>query len=363
MRQALLYKKNKKLSSKLITCTACQWYCKIPPGGLGVCGVRANLKNKLYLLVHSYPSAVNLDPIEKKPLFHFLPGSLIYSIGTLGCNFGCQFCQNWQLSQSPKLLRNQVIKQTGSVNQATKAVQKLIKEQSIYLPPKKVVAQALASGVKSIAFTYNEPTIFAEYAYNVMKEAKKHHLKGVFVSSGFETKEALNLLDPYIDAYNIDLKGASEKFYQQVTHTKLKPVLKTIKEIYRRGKWLEITTLLIPGYNTSQKDLKFMAQFIASLSPDIPWHVSAFYPHYKMLHVPPTSLNILKRAYQIGKKAGLKYVYTGNIPHQDTESTYCPNCHRLLIKRQGYLTENVGLDLKKGQCRFCHTKIAGVWQT
>jgi len=299
--------------------------------------------------------------VEKKPLFHFLPGSLIYSIGTLGCNFGCEFCQNWQLSQSPKLLRNQAIKEAKSIQKATQAVKQFIHEQSIYLPPKKVIEQALTYGVKSIAFTYNEPTIFAEYAYDVMKQAKKHGLKGVFVSSGFETKETLDLLAPYIDAYNIDLKGASEKFYRQVTHTKLKPVLETIQEIYKRGKWIEVTTLLIPGYNTSAKDLKFIANFITSLSKDIPWHVSAFYPHYKMLDALPTSLKTLKKAYDIGKKAGLKYVYTGNIPNQNTESTYCPKCNHLLIKRQGYQAENVRLDPKTSQCKFCGTKITGVF--
>ncbi len=359
MKKTLLYKKG---PGKLITCTACKWYCKIPPGGLGVCGVRAHLKDKLYLLVHSRPSAVNLDPVEKKPLFHFLPGSLIYSIGTLGCNFGCEFCQNWQLSQSPKLVRNQAIKESKSIKKTTAVVKDFVQSESIWLPPKKAVEQALAYGAKSIAFTYNEPTIFAEYAYDVMKLAKKHGLKGVFVSSGFETNETLDLLDDHIDAYNIDLKGASEEFYRNITHTKLKPVLETIKEIYKRGKWIEVTTLLIPGHNTSTKDLKFIAGFISSLSKDIPWHVSAFYPHYKMLDVPPTSLKILKKAYDIGKKVGLKYVYTGNIPNQDTESTYCSKCDHLLIKRQGYQVENVGLDLRSGKCKACGTKIAGVWR-
>ncbi len=358
MKKAKLYKKE---DNGLVTCQACKWYCKIPEGGLGVCGIRTNKGGDLYLIPHSKPTAIAIDPIEKKPLFHFLPGSAIFSIGTMGCNFACEFCQNWELSQSPKLVRNEVIRQTKSAQQATELVIELIERNSIDLPPEEVVKKALEHGCDSIAFTYNEPTIFAEYAFDVMKEAKKHGLKGVFVSSGYESEETLDLLEGYIDAYNIDLKGATEDFYKNISHTSLKPVLETIKSIFKRGKWIEVTTLLIPGYNTSKKDLEFIANFIADLSVDIPWHVSAFYPHYKMLDVPPTSLEDLKRAYDIGKKAGLKYVYTGNIPNVDTESTYCPKCGELLIKRHGYQTQNVNLDLEKGACKICGEKIAGVW--
>ena len=359
MKKAILYK---KLKNKTVKCTACKWYCHIPNGSTGLCGIRLNKGGKLYLLTHSLPEAISIDPIEKKPLFHFLPGSEILSIGTYGCNFGCEFCQNWQLSQGPKIIRTQALQQKLSPRQASHLITKFIQDNSQKYPPTQAVKDALKYKTPSIAFTYNEPTIFAEYAFDTMKLAKKHNLYGVFVSSGYESKETLNLMENYIDAYNIDLKGATEKFYITYSHTHLKPVLETIEEIYQRKKWLEITTLLIPGLNTAKKDLEFIAHFIASLSKDIPWHISAFYPHYKMLDIPPTDFKTLLYAYKIGKRAGLNYVYTGNIPHTKTESTFCPHCGALLIKRENYQVEIKNLDLKKGRCKKCGAKIAGVWR-
>lgn len=356
MKEAILYKRGKKS----LTCTACQWYCKIPSDFVGVCSVRANIKGKLYLLTHSL-GYVNLDPVEKKPFYHFLPGSGILSFGTYGCNFACDFCQNWQESQTPKIIKAQLLK----TNQPKKVIQKIsefIKENSSYIPPAKLVKMCVAQKIPSIAFTYNEPTIFAEYAYETMKLAKKHKIYGVFVSSGFESKETLHLMEDYIDAYNIDLKGGSEKFYENISHTKLKPVLQTIEEIYKRKKWIEITTLLIPGINTNKKEIRFIAKFLSRIDKNIPWHVTAFYPQYKMLNVPPTDYETLKKAYEIGKEEGLKYVYTGNLAGVDTESTYCPKCQKLLIKRVGYKVVVEGLNLKTGLCKECGEKINGIWK-
>ena len=359
MKEAILYQ---KLKNKAVKCTACRWYCRIPESFTGLCGIRLNKNGKLYLLTHSHPSALAIDPIEKKPFFHFLPGSQVLSIGTYGCNFGCEFCQNWQLSQSPKIIRTKALQQKLTPNKSSLLITEFINKNSQKYPPNQAVKEALKYKTPSIAFTYNEPTIFAEYAFDTMRVAKKHKIRGVFVSSGYESKETLNLLEKYINAYNIDLKGATEKFYTTYSHTHLKPVLETIEEIYKRKKWLEVTTLLIPGLNTSKKDLEFIAHFIKSLSKNIPWHISAFYPHYKMTDIPPTDFKTLLRAYKIGKKAGLNYVYTGNIPHTDTESTFCPKCNTLLIKREGYRVEIKNLDLKKGKCRQCGAKIAGVWK-
>lgn len=357
MKKAILYKKK---DGKVI-CTACKWYCQIPENFVGVCSVRLNKKGQLYLLVHSKSVSYHLDPIEKKPLYHFLPGSQIFSLGTYGCCFGCEFCQNWEISQTPKILKAQFLKE-HKLDEFPKTLIDFIDKGSFSFPPKKIVDYCLSDNIPSIAFTYNEPTIFAEYACDTMKIAKKHKLLGVFVSSGYESKETLDLLEGYIDAYNIDIKGGTEEFYQKISHTRLKLVLETVEEIVKRKKWIEITTLLVPGLNTSEKDIRFIARFIASLSRDIPWHVTSFYPHYKMTHLPPTDFATLKKGYEIGKEEGLNFVYTGNIPDNDTESTYCPSCKTLLIKRYGYTTEVKNLDLKKGVCKNCGRKIPGYWR-
>jgi len=357
MKKAILYKKKNK---KLI-CTACKWYCQIPENYTGICSVRLNKKGDLYLLVHSKPVSYHLDPIEKKPLYHFLPGTKIFSLGTYGCNFACEFCQNWEISQTPKLLKTQFLQEKRQ-NGFPNALIDFIDKNSSNLPPQEIVDHCIRNHIPSIAFTYNEPTIFAEYAYDTMKIAKKHKIAGVFVSSGYESKETLDLLEGYIDAYNIDIKGGAKEFYEKISHTSLKLVLETVEEIFKRKKWLEITTLLVPGLNTLDKDIRFIARFIARLSKDIPWHVTSFYPHYKMAHLPPTDLDTLKRGYQTGKEEGLNFVYTGNIPDSDTESTYCPACKTLLIERYGYSTEIKSLDLEKGSCQKCQQKIPGVWK-
>lgn len=356
MKQAILYKKR----GRQLICTACQWYCPIPENFTGICSVRVNIKGKLYLLVHSLASSYHIDPIEKKPLYHFLPGSGIFSFGTYGCCFGCDFCQNWEISQTPKILKKELVSKR-KLFKVTPSLIDFINKNSIKLSSKEIVDYCLKHHIPSIAFTYNEPTIFAEYAYDTMKIAKKYGIYGVFVSSGYESKETLDLLEEYIDAYNIDIKGGTEEFYQKISHTHLKPVLTTVQEIFKRGKWIEITTLLIPTLNTDEKQIRFIARFIASISKDIPWHVTAFYPHYKLLHIPPTTYEILQKGYEIGKEEGLNFVYTGNIQNKNTESTYCPSCKTLLIERRGYNTRIKNFDMNKGRCQKCKKLIPGIW--
>lgn len=341
MREAILYK---QLGENTVECAACAWRCKIYENRTGVCGVRQNISGKLFLLVYGRVVSANVDPMEKKPMYHFLPGEKIFSIGTVGCNFGCDFCQNFDISQASR---------TGA-----RAAD--IEKSGDELSPKEIVDFCLDHRLPAIAFTYNEPAIFTELAAEVMELAKPRGIKGVFVSNGYETTEALNFLEPYIDAYNIDLKGFTEKFYQKVCKAKLFPVLETIEEIFKRGKWLEITTLLVPGENDSEKELKQVAQFIASVSADIPWHLSAFYPTYIYADRVATPPETLVRAYEIGKKAGLKYVYVGNVADKKRSTTYCPSCGEALIIRSGFAVSEY--NIKNGQCGKCKIKIAGIWQ-
>lgn len=353
MHKCILYK---KLKENRVQCLACSWYCKIEEGGTGICGVRQNEKGDLYLLVYGKAIAANLDNIEKKPLYHFLPGTKIFSIGTVGCNFRCKFCQNWDISQTTALIKREIkdkSKQTVMLGEIT--------AQGQDLPPEKIVEYCRENNIPSIAYTYNEPTIFFEYAYDTAKLAKKYGIRNVFVSNGYESKEALSKIHPYLDAINIDLKGFTEEFYTKICGGKLEPVLENIKRTYEMGIWLEVTTLVIPGHNDSDKELTDIAEFIKSVSDEIPWHVTAFYPQYLMKDVPPTSQETLKRAYKIGKKVGLKYVYTGNIPGIKGENTHCPKCDQALIERYGLICEKctIGAD---GKCPSCGEKIPGVWK-
>ncbi|MGB9681001.1 MAG: AmmeMemoRadiSam system radical SAM enzyme [Minisyncoccia bacterium] len=339
MGKALFYKKPKK---DFIQCLACYHFCLIEKGGRGFCGVRKNHNGKLKLLVKNKPIAINIDPIEKKPLFHFSPGEKAFSLGTLGCNFSCEFCQNWDISQEPK-------------NKD---------EKSIYWgenwPPKKIIDYCQKNDLKVIAYTYNEPTIWVEYALEIMKRAKKKKIKNVWVSNGFMSEKTIKEMAPYLDAINIDLKSFSDEFYQKICQGKLTPVKENIRKIYQLGIWVEITTLIIPGLNDSENEIKEIANFLKSISPNIVWHLSAFYPAYKMLDHKITPTEILFKAYQIGKEAGLKYIYTGNIPNLETESTYCPNCQKMVIQRLGIqLIEN---KLIKNKCPFCGYKIEGIFE-
>ena len=338
MHEALLYE---KLEEKTVHCFLCNHHCHIIPGKRGVCAVRENRDGTLYSLVYGLAIAANVDPIEKKPLFHFLPGSKSFSIATAGCNFRCGFCQNWDISQMTK-------PHTDSVRGKGPGGQ-IVGEK---LPPEKVVEEALETDCKSIAYTYTEPTIFFEYAYDTAKLAKKQGLYNVFVTNGYQTPQTIEKMKGLIDAANVDLKSFSEEFYQKVCGAHLEPVLKSIKNIHQSGIHLEITTLVVPGQNDSEKQITQIAKFIATVSPNIPWHISRFHPEYKMPNLSPTPLETLKMAYEIGKKAGLKYVYLGNVQTETGENTYCPKCGNLAIRRFGYEIEILGVD-KRSQCSKC----------
>ena len=283
MKEALLYK---KLTGRKVQCQACAHYCLISPGQRGICRVRENQDGKLYSLVYGKAIAVNIDPIEKKPLYHFLPNTYTYSLATVGCNFRCANCQNWQISQA-----NQ-----GGQN----------------LLPKKIVQEALNSHCPSISYTYTEPTIFLEYALETMKLAKEKGLKNIWVTNGFMSPQTLKLIIPYLDAANVDLKSFEESFYQKYCAGRLKPVLENLKALKKNGIWLEITTLIIPGLTDQEKMLKKIGQFIKKeLDPETPWHISRFFPEvsWKMKKLPATPLESIEKAQQIGLKTGLKYVY------------------------------------------------------
>lgn len=335
----------KKINQE-IRCLACAHYCQIKEGKTGICGVRKNIKGELKLLVYGRPIAVNLDPIEKKPLYHFLPGSAIFSLGTYGCNFRCSFCQNWDISQ---------------ISKGYAQFEELIEKTCENWPPQKIVDYCLKNQIPAIAYTYNEPTIFIEYCYKTMKLAKKAGLKNVFVSNGYQSKETIEAIASYLDAINIDLKSFREEFYQRFCGAHLAPVLENIKKFYQKKIWIELTTLLIPQENDSEEEIKEIANFIASIDKNIPWHISRFFPAYQMLEKSPTELAILKRAYQLGKEVGLNYVYLGNVREKNYESTFCPNCQKELIIRSGYEVK-ISPYFKNGRCLNCQEKIPGYWE-
>ncbi len=340
-----------KLENKKVRCFACRHRCVINENHTGICGVRANFSGDLYLIVHSKPSAYHIDPIEKKPFYHFLPSEQALSLGTVGCNFRCAWCQNHDLSQG--------IKEYSMFN-AEKAVKFLEHNSFEGLEPERIVEDAINFGVKIIAYTYNEPTIWMEYAIDIAKLAKKEGIKNVFVSSGYESEEGLKFISRYIDAFNIDLKAFRDETYRKYIGATLDGVLKTIKEIKKKGKWLEITTLLIPDINDSIEEIEEIADFICSIDKDIPWHISRFFPHYKITNKPPTPISKLVKAREIGIEHGLRHVYLGNIIDKKYESTYCPECKNIVIEREGYFVKNY-LD-ENGKCPYCGYKIKGVWK-
>jgi len=331
-----------KLEDGRITCDACNQHCKLSEGEYGICGIRKVEEGELRLLTYALAAAINVDPIEKKPMFHFLPGSKVFSFGTVGCNFSCKFCQNADISQYPKEHHHEVIGQS--------------------LSPVRAVELALEYGCKSIAYTYNEPVVFFEYTYDTAKLAHEAGLKNVYVTSGYETHKAIDTIAPYLDGMNIDIKGYSQSFYKDICGASLRPVLDTIEYAHKKGIWIETTTLLIPGINDSDEELRSIAQFQAALDPNMPWHVSAFHPMYKMLNIPPTPFSTLQRAYQIGKDVGLNYVYVGNIDDKAHETTYCPRCGEIAIDRRGHIGQYVTNHLiDKNSCPYCGTPIEGVW--
>jgi pyruvate formate lyase activating enzyme len=324
-----------------VHCRLCNFHCAIGEGKLGHCHVRKNIGGTLYSLNYGKLCAANPDPIEKKPLYHFQPGSRSFSIAAVGCNFRCEFCQNWQISQA--------VVETGQFD-------------GQYIPPETIVDAAIRYGCKSIAYTYTEPTIFMELAADCAKIAKEKGLKNVFVSNGYQTRETIDFVSDWLDAINVDLKAFSEDYYSRLCKAKLQPVLDTIEYIAKHTNiWMETTTLLLPNENDSEDELKRLTEFLVTKAgSDFPWHVSRFYPQYKYNNSIPTPPASLLRACEIGKQAGLRYVYTGNVPGTKQESTYCYNCNTLLIERVGYnITSN---KIKDSLCPRCDTKIAGHWE-
>jgi len=352
MKQAILYK---KLQNKAVQCTACSWYCKISQYQTGVCGVRANINGNLRLLVYGKTTGIAIDPIEKKPFYHFLPDSSALSFGTYGCNFGCIFCQNWFQSQSPKELKQK------AKNNSLPAIERFINSSSEFATPVALVNLALENKCESIAYTYNEPAVFVEYTLETMKLAKKKGLRNVFVSNGYESKESFDITHKYLDAINIDIKGVTEEFYLKYCKAKLAPVLENIKRFQKAGIWVELTTLLIDGVNDSERDIQWIAKFIKNIDPSIPWHLSAMRPDYKMMNAKFTPYSTLEKAWKIGKGEGLKYVYAYTTERTtDKDSTFCQKCGVLLIERHFMATKIH--NLKNGKCTVCGEKIEGVWK-
>jgi pyruvate formate lyase activating enzyme len=334
MKEALFYISEK---DKRVRCRLCSHCCLISPNQTGFCGVRENRDGVLYSLVYGKVIAGQVDPIEKKPLFHFLPGSSTFGVSTVGCNFRCQQCLNWSLSQADG-------------------------HTTLKLPENKseeIIKMAKEAGCQSISFTYNEPTISLEYNYEVMRLAHQAGLKNIWVSNGYMTPEALEFVTPYLDATNIDLKAFTPKYYQQICQAKLQPVLDNLKLIKKLGQtWLEITTLVIPTLNDSPAELEKIAKFIFNeLGAEIPWHLSKFSPKisWQLEKLPATPLSTLEKAYDIGHQVGLKYIYLGNVWTENHENTYCPRCEQLVIKRQGYQIERYD---QNGKCTKCGEKIA-----
>jgi len=334
MKEALLYE---KLAAKKVKCFLCAHRCLILAGKRGVCGVRENKAGLLYSLVYKKLVSQHVDPIEKKPFFHFLPGSVSYSIATVGCNFRCDFCQNYAISQA-------VSDHDGIIGEET--------------PAQDVVNSALKYGCRSISYTYTEPTISFEYALEVMKLAKREGLRNNFVTNGYMTAEMLECLKGYLDAANVDLKSFNDGFYKKICGARLEPVLESLRIMKKLDIWVEVTTLVVPGLNDSEEELKKCAEFILSLGKETPWHVSRFYPQYKMENVSPTPVEKLERAREIGLKAGLRYVYTGNITGDAGENTYCYNCKETLIKRYGF--QVLEYNIIDSRCKFCQTPVDGI---
>jgi pyruvate formate lyase activating enzyme len=295
----------------------------------------------LYTRVYDRVIALEIDPIEKQPLFHFLPGTRSYSVATVGCNFHCRFCQNWEISQLPRESEGVVLGES--------------------VTPASIVRLALESRCDTIAYTYTEPTIFYELAYATAELATRAGIKNIFVTNGYMTPEALRMIQPYLHAANIDLKGFDDKRYRRVCGAKLQPVLDSIRLMKELGIWVEVTTLVIPGHNDSAEELRQMARFLKDVGPEIPWHLSAFFPAYKMMEAEPTDRKTLLRAWEIGKAAGLRYVYCGNLPDLFREDTSCYGCGKTLIRRTGFYVESNRLEY--GHCPSCQAAIDGVWNS
>ncbi len=334
MKEGMLYE---RLSDRRVRCNLCAHRCLIAEGKRGVCQVRENREGTLYTLVYGRIIAQHVDPIEKKPLHHFYPGSTAYSIATPGCNFRCQWCQNWEISQ-------------------------MVREQHLIMgqpaSPEQIVGAARRAGSRSIAYTYTEPTVFFELTYDTARLARKAGIANVYVTNGYMTGEMLETLHPYLDAANVDLKAFRDETYRKYVGARLQPVLDSLKKMKELGIWVEVTTLVIPGINDDPAELRDAAEFIAQeLGPETPWHISRFFPAYRMSDVPPTPITTLQRAREIGQKAGLRYIYVGNVSGE--ANTLCHNCGHVLIRRSGYwiLERNV---TPESTCPVCGAAVAGV---
>jgi len=336
LKEALFYEKKE---NDVALCRLCHHHCRIGDGAGGLCGVRENRAGILSSMVYGRTVAEHIDPIEKKPLFHFLPSSTSYSISTVGCNFRCRHCQNYEISQYPHVAD----------------VESIGRQRS----PESIVDAAVAGACRSISYTYVEPTIFYEFAYDCAILAHQRGLKNVFVSNGYMGTEVAKSMAGVIDGVNIDIKAFTEEFYHQVCGAKLAPVLENVQLLHDLGLWLEITTLVIPGWNDSDAELREIAGFIKGVDANIPWHVTAFHPTYKMLDRAPTQAASLRRAMDIGFEEGLRFVYCGNIPDSGGESTHCPACQSLLVDRHGFKAVS---SLLEGHCHTCGESIVGVWK-
>jgi len=333
MREAMLYE---KLPKGRVRCHLCAHRCVIGEGKLGVCRVRQNVAGALHTLVYGQAISQNVDPVEKKPLYHFYPGSKAYSIATLGCNFHCQWCQNSDISQSPR--------ERGVIT-------------GYPVTPGQIVADARATRSRSIAYTYTEPTVFFEYTYDTARLAHQARVANLYVTNGYMTDQMLETFHPYLDAANVDLKAFRKKTYNRYVGAGLEPVLDSMRAMKRLGIWLEVTTLVIPGVNDDPAELRDMARFLArELGPETPWHLSRFFPRYRMTDRLATPVETLYRAQEIGLEEGLRYVYLGNV--EGESNTDCYECGQLLIRRRGYwIAEN---RVREGKCPACATPVAGV---
>jgi len=327
------------LADQQVQCRLCAHACRIKNGQRGVCSVRENREGILYSLNYGQVVAENIDPIEKKPFFHLYPGSLSYSLATVGCNFRCLFCQNHEISQLPR--------ETGDI--VGRAV-----------PAAEIVERAVRSGAKTIAYTYTEPTIFFEYALDIARLAWERGIGNVFVTNGYMSLQALDAIAPYLDAANVDLKSFRDDFYREQCGARLQPVLDTIRRMKELGIWVEVTTLLIPGLNDSDEEIGATADFLCSVGTETPWHISRFHPRYRMLAERITPVEAIQKAADIGKSRGIKYVYSGNVPGEAGESTFCSRCGNLLISRYGFRIER--LNLGESACPRCATRLEGLFQ-
>jgi pyruvate formate lyase activating enzyme len=336
LKEAMYYDEN--LDKKTVRCGLCPNRCFIAPEQRGICGVRVNKKGKLYTLGYENPCALHIDPIEKKPLFHFLPKSLAFSLAIAGCSLRCKYCQNWQISQAkPDETRN------------------------IKLTVEDAVSGAMKNNARSIAYTYTEPTVFYEYMIDIAKIAKEKGVKNVIVTCGYMNSEPLEELCKYLDGGNVNLKGFSNEFYKKLTNGRLEPILETMKILHEKKIWFEITYLVIPGWNDDNEQIKNFIKWVKDkFGEEKPIHFLRFSPAFKMMHVPPTPVNTLEKARNLAFGEGLKYVYIGNAPGHEGENTYCSNCSKIVIKRKGFIVEEISVE-KKGTCKFCGNKIPGIW--